>query len=168
MQRHRIPVGMPRPRGVVLGTGWMVQGTITDHTAFCSGLPAPVQMLRESHYQPMALQGPVICEMSWESQPSGFCCKAVSANWARPRQGCGVNVPKRPRAKRGKGAEEALEMFKCHHARFPPAHLSMYPALMLSVHPLPILTPYTLPKNTSQGPEKGIKGSGTGKHLGRG
>lgn len=116
----------------------------------------------------MALQGPAICEMSWETQPSGFHCKAVSANWAPPHQSCRVNVPKRSRAKCGEGAEETLEMFKCHDAWFPPAHQSTHPALVLSLYTLPILTPYTLPKKSSQAPEKGLKGSGTGKHLDRG
>lgn len=104
----------------------------------------------------MALQGPAVGEMSWESQPSGFHCKAVSANWAPPHQGCRMNVPKRPRAKCGEGAEEALEMFECHHAWSPPAHQSMYSALMLSRHPLPILT-LTLCLKTPPEPQK--KGS---------
>lgn len=97
----------------------------------------------------MALQGPAICEMSWESQPSGFRWKAVSANWAPRHQGREVNVLERPRGQCGERAEEALEMFKCHDAWFPPDHQSTYPAPVLSVHPLPILTPHALPKNTS-------------------
>lgn len=91
--------------------------------------------------------GPAMCETSWESQPGAFHWKAVPANWAPPRQGWGVNVPKRLGAKCGEGPEEGLDVFQCSVAWFPPAHLVMDGALVLTTYPLLILTPHTASKH---------------------
>lgn len=102
-RNHRAPPLCPSrdahsTEGWYVGGGGWQRGPYRPHSLL---LRATGSHPKESHFQLMALQGPAICEMSWESQPSGFCCKAVPSNWAPPHQGCGVNIPKRPRAKCG-------------------------------------------------------------------
>lgn len=127
-------------------------------------LLAPSGVLRQGHYPLMALQGQPFVKRAGSPSPVLSTGKAVPANWAPPRQGWGVNVPQRWRAKCREGPEEGLDVFQFPAAWFPPAHQVMCGALCCP-GTLCSSSPLTLPKNTS---EKGLKGSGTEKHLDRG
>lgn len=89
---HRFP---PRRRGDSLGSGMAARGQ--PQTPGCwHRAPGSLRVLRRSRRWLMALQGPVRCEMSRVSQPSGSHFRAVPANWVPPCQGCGLNAPGRP------------------------------------------------------------------------
>lgn len=131
----------PWHRGWCLGWAGGV-GTVTKHTAHSSGLLAPSGVLRQGHYPLMALQGQPFVKRAGSPSPVLSTGKAVPANWAPPRQGWGMNVPQRLRAKCGEGPEEGLDRFQFPVAWFPPAQV-VCGALMLSTYPVLILTPHT-------------------------
>lgn len=131
--------GMPLAQRVVFGMGW---GCRDRDKAHSSGLLAPSGVLRQGHYPLMALQGQPFVKRAGSPSPVLSTGKAVPANWAPPRQGWGMNVPQRSRAKCGEGPEEGLDRFQFPVAWFPPAQV-VCGALMLSTYPVLILTPHT-------------------------
>lgn len=144
--------------------GLGVQGTITNHRACGSGLLALPGVLRLGHYPLMASQGQRFVKPAGSPSPvlptaklflliGHLLIKAGEEMCTRDR---GPKVEK--------GLRKVWTRFNALlHGSLQPIR-SCVELLCCPCTPCS-LSPLTLPKNTSQ---KGLKGSGTGKHLGRG